>query len=581
MTMQRLPDFPELKYRRRIIVGAFMAGAALLVWRATVLQLEESEFLQSRGDARYLRTDQIHAGRGMLLDRNGEPLAISTPTQSAWVRPDIFTRERARWSEVTAPLGVSVEQLDALVTPRLKRRFVYVRRQMDPAASAAVMKLGLSGLEMQTEYRRYYPNAEMAAHVVGFTNVDDQGQEGAELSFDTSLRGEPGLRRVIKDNRGRIVEDVERLRPVRAGQDLYLSIDQRVQYVAYRELKAAVFTHKARAGTVVILDPWTGEILALVNQPSFNPNNRDDYQVERYRNRAVTDLFEPGSTIKPFTVAIALESGLYSPDSPIETAPGFFKVGRHTVRDIHNYGTLDVAGVIAKSSNVGASKIALSLEPERLWHGFYSFGFGSQSAIELPGETLGRLNDYGNWSEIEHATLAFGYGLSVTAVQLARAYGALANGGWLLPVSVTRAPEATFSRQRVVEADTAAMVRAMLEQVILRGTGKAAGVPGYSVAGKTGTVHKSIETGYAEERYLSLFAGMIPARQPRLVAVVVLDEPRDGEYYGGRVAAPVFSAIMREATRILDIPSDVPLETSPASLWLAGHERVVERAGLQ
>ncbi len=581
MKMQRLPVVPELKYRRRIIVGVFLAGAALLVWRATVLQLEESEFLQRRGDARYLRTDQIHAGRGMLLDRNGEPLAISTPTQSAWVRPDVFTRERARWSEVAALLGVSVEQLDALVTPRLKRQFVYVRRHMDPAASAAVMKLGLSGLEMQTEYRRFYPNAEMAAHVVGFTNVDDQGQEGAELSFDTSLRGEPGLRRVIKDNRGRIVEDVERLRPVRAGQDLYLSIDQRVQYVAYRELKAAVFTHKARAGIVVILDPWTGEILALVNQPSFNPNNRDDYQVERYRNRAVTDLFEPGSTIKPFTVAIALESGLYSPDSPIETAPGFFKVGRHTVRDIHNYGTLDVAGVIAKSSNVGASKIALSLEAERLWHGFYSFGFGSQSAIELPGETLGRLNDYGNWSEIEHATLAFGYGLSVTAVQLARAYGALANGGWLLPVSVTRAPEATLSRQRVVEADTAAMVRAMLEQVILRGTGKAAGVPGYSVAGKTGTVHKSIETGYAEERYLSLFAGMIPASQPRLVAVVVLDEPRDGEYFGGRVAAPVFSAIMREATRILDIPSDVPLETSPANLWLAGRESVVEKAGLR
>ncbi|MEQ8493504.1 MAG: penicillin-binding protein 2, partial [Gammaproteobacteria bacterium] len=411
---------------------------------------------------------------------------------------------------------------------------------------------------------------EVAAHVLGFTNVDDHGQEGVELAFDNRLRGQPGLRRVIKDRLGRVVEDVERLRAIRPGEDIVLSIDERVQYVAYRALKNAVHAERARAGSMVIVDPHSGEIVALVNQPAYNPNNRADRKVSHYRNRAVTDLFEPGSTIKPFTVAVALESGDYAADTVIETGPGFFKVGRNTVRDIRNFGTLDVAGVIEKSSNVGVAKIALSLEAETMWHGLRRFGFGTLTDAALPGETYGRLNDYANWSDIEHATLAFGYGLSVTAVQLARAYSVLANDGWLMPLSIVRRAE-PLARERVITADTARTVRRMMEQVVLRGTAQRAAVPGYSAAGKTGTVHKSVDSGYAEHRYLSLFAGMIPARNPRLVAVIVIDEPQGGEHFGGLVAAPIFATVMREATRILNIPPDALGEQPAPTVWLAGN----------
>ncbi|MCB1745846.1 MAG: penicillin-binding protein 2 [Gammaproteobacteria bacterium] len=559
----------ELKARRRIVVAAFFAFAGVLVWRAVVLQMHDSDFLQTHGDARYLRVEQIHADRGMVLDRNGEPLAISTPTQSAWIKPGEFVREREHWGELGEILGVSVEQIDTLVMPRLGRKFVYLRRHLAPDEGAAIEKLDLDGLWLQQEYRRYYPVAEVTAHVVGFTNVDDRGQEGVELAFDEMLKGEPGLRRVIKDRLGRVVEDVERLHPLRPGKDVYLSIDERIQYVAYRALKNAVHAHHARAGIMVIVDPRSGEIVALVNQPSFNPNNRADLKVEHYRDRAVTDLFEPGSTIKPFTIATALESGQYQPDTVIDTAPGYFKVGRDTVRDVRNYGTLDVAGVIEKSSNVGSSKIALSMEPELLWNSLRSFGFGSLTDAALPGETYGRLNDYANWSQIEHATLAFGYGLSVTAVQLARAYTVLANGGWMQPLSIVRR-DGPPPRTRVIKTSTARTVRRMMEKVITVGTGQRAAVPGYTVAGKTGTVHKSIDSGYAEHRYLSLFAGIIPARKPRLVAVVVIDEPDSGEHFGGQVAAPIFAEVMREATRILNIAPDADTREQAQAVWLAG-----------
>ncbi len=560
----------ELKLRRRLVVSVFIGAAAALVWRTVDLQLHEREFLQSHGDARYLRVDEMHANRGMITDRNGEPLAISTPTESAWIKPVEFVTERQRWPQLAATLETTVEHLETLVLPRMERQFVYLRRHLTPDEGAAIRRLGLRGVGLQREYRRYYPAAEVTAHVIGFTNVDDRGQEGIELAFDGALKGTPGLRRVIKDRLGRVVEDVERLQPIRPGRDIPLSIDERVQYAAYRALKSAVHANRARAGSLVVVDVHNGEIVALVNQPSFNPNNRSELKGEHYRNRAVTDLFEPGSTVKPFTIAAALESGAYEPHTPIDTAPGFFKVGRHTVRDVRNFGALDVAGIIEKSSNVGASKLALSMEPEVLWRQLRAVGIGSLTEVSLPGEGYGRLNDFANWREIEHATLAFGYGMSVTAVQLARAYAAIANGGWLLPLRVVRS-DAPPRRERAMQASTAAALREMLSRAVNHGTGQQARVDGYSVAGKTGTVHKSTVDGYAENRYLSLFAGMIPAAQPRLVAIVVIDEPKGGEHFGGRVAAPIFSAVMAEATRVLNIPPDRVAEPSAPRVWLAGH----------
>ena len=568
----------ELKFRRRIVVLVFIGAAVTLTWRVITLQLHESEFLQGHGDARYLRVDQIHANRGMIVDRNDEPLALSTPTVSAWIKPSKFILERTRWPELGRILNMTVDHLETLVLPRMDRKFVYLKRHLTPDEGNAIRALRLGGVHFQGEYRRYYPAAEVASHVIGFTNVDDRGQEGIELSFDAALNGEPGLRRVIKDRLGRIVEDVERLQPNRPGQTVRLSIDQRVQYAAYRALKNAVHAERARAGSLVIVDTLTGEIIALVNQPSFNPNNRTELKGEHYRNRAVTDLFEPGSTIKPFTIAAALESGAYAAQSTINTAPGFFKVGRHTVRDARNYGVLDIAGIIEKSSNVGASKIALSMEPQVLWETFSAVGLGALTQVSLPGETYGRLTGFSNWREIEHATLAFGYGLSVTTAQLARAYTALANDGLLQPLSIVRT-ETSGPKIRVMSSATARAVREMLEIAVAKGTGKHAQVPGYTVAGKTGTVHKSTVSGYAEDRYLSLFAGMIPARSPRLVAVILVDEPQSGEHFGGLVAAPIFATVMTEATRILNIPPDKVIDTDPKPVWFARHEVSLGAAG--
>ncbi|MGB1882273.1 MAG: peptidoglycan D,D-transpeptidase FtsI family protein [Gammaproteobacteria bacterium] len=564
---ERIRVTRELRFRRRFVMSLFIMAAVIMIWRAVDLQFHEVEFLQSHGDARYLRIDEIHANRGMIVDRNGLPLAISSPTLSVWVRPKPFIADKSRWSKVVAVLGTTIEHLETLILPRSDRHFVYLKRHITPEQGAALKALEVAGLELQGEYRRYYPAAEVTAHVVGFTNVDDRGQEGIELAFEDVLRGEPGQRRVIKDRLGRVVEDVERLQETRPGRDIVLSIDNRVQYAAYRELKNAVHKHRARAGSLVVVEAHSGEVIAMVNQPSFNPNNRSDLKGEHYRNRAVTDLFEPGSTIKPFTISAALESGHFTPASEINTAPGKFKLGQHTVRDIRNFGALDISGVIEKSSNVGASKLALSMEPERLWRALRAVGVGSMSDIALPGETFGRLSEYEHWREIEHATLAFGYGMSLTAVQLARAYTSIANDGWLLPLSILKTNEVGY-RERAFAASTAGALRRMLKKVIEQGTGQMAKVPGYSVAGKTGTVHKATVEGYAEDRYLSLFAGMIPADKPKLVAVVVIDEPRAGEHFGGRVAAPIFSSVMSAATRILDIAPDLPAEDG-VPMWLA------------
>jgi cell division protein FtsI (penicillin-binding protein 3) len=541
--------------RRRVVLIGLGCVVAALLWRAVDLQLTHKEFLQDHGDARHLRLVTMPAHRGMITDRNGEPLAISTPVNSVWATPGKLIEEKQNWASLAEILGTTEAHLKTIIEPRLERNFVYLKRQVSPQLAERVASLGLNGVGLVKEYRRYYPTSEVTAHVVGFTNVDDEGQEGIELALDPMLKGVSGAKRVVKDRLGRIVENVESIRAPTAGEDVVLSIDKRVQYVAYRELKAAVFANRARAGSIVVVDARTGEILALANQPSFNPNNRGDLKGEYYRNRAVTDVFEPGSTIKPFTIAAALETGAFDPHSQVDTRPGFFSVGHHTIRDLHDYGLIDVAGVIEKSSNVGASKIALSLDSRLLWEALSLVGFGVRSDVGFAGETSGQLNDYRNWREIEHATIAYGYGLSVSSLQLARAYCVLANDGVAVPVTIQRVSEAPLG-QRIFSAQTVSAVRDMLEAAVERGTGRLAAVPGYRVAGKTGTVHKTTTEGYSEDRYIALFAGMVPASQPRLVAVVVIDEPQGGEHFGGRVAAPVFAQVMTDALRLLNVPPD-------------------------
>ncbi len=544
--------------RRRVVLACFALAGLALAGRAVFLQVLNTDFLRRQGEARHLRVVSVPAHRGMIMDRNGEPLAISTPVDSVWADPGALPADRRALARLAQALGMPAERLVRRIAARREREFVYLRRHVDPATAARVMALGLPGVHLQREYRRYYPMGEVAAHVVGFTNIDDVGQEGVELGWDRWLRGEPGAKRVLKDRLGRVVRDVALLRPARPGRDLRLALDRRLQYLAYRELKAAVLRHRARGGSIVVLDARTGEVLAMANQPAYNPNRRDRGPRTARRNRAVTDVFEPGSTMKPFTVAAALESGRFRPDTPVDTRPGLLRVADATVRDIRNFGLLDVTEVVRRSSNVGAAKIALALPARRLWSVYARLGFGRATASGFPGEADGVLLDHRRWHVVEQATAAFGYGLSVTALQLARAYAALAADGRLPQVSFPRRAGNAGS-ERVLPARVARQVRAMLEGVVgPGGTGRRAAVPGYRVAGKTGTVRKAGPGGYSDTRYVALFAGMAPASRPRLVAVVVIDEPRAGAYYGGEVAAPVFARVMAGALRLLDVPPDAP-----------------------
>jgi cell division protein FtsI (penicillin-binding protein 3) len=542
--------------RRLFLLGVMLTAPALLAARAVDLQLLHQDFLQEQGDARSLRVVAIPAHRGMITDRNGEPLAISTPVDSIWADPQQLLDASKQWPQLGKRLDMSVREIRERLRDNASREFVYLKRQLPPPAAAQVMTLDVPGVFSQREYRRYYPAGEVAGHLLGFTNVDDVGQEGVELAFNKTLRGTPGSMRVIKDRFGHIVEIVERISEPVPGRDLKLSVDRRLQYLAYRELKAAVQENHAASGSAVILDVRSGEVLAMVNQPAYNPNNRDSLQSSRYRNRAVTDVFEPGSTVKPFTVAMALESGNYRPDTLIDTEPGTLRVGPNVIHDTHDYGLIDVSTVIAKSSNVGASKIALSLPPQSLWTMFHKVGFGAVSGIDFPGEAAGALPDYHRWYPIDHATFSFGYGLSVSALQLARAYGVLADGGVLKPVSLLPVDKPPAG-ERVMSARTAHQVMAMLDGVVSdEGTGELARVPDYHVAGKTGTVRKFVSGAYAEDRYLALFAGIIPATRPRLVMVVMINDPRGNQFYGGSVAAPVFQRVMSGAMRLLDIAPD-------------------------
>lgn len=544
---------------RRGFLLCLMAVAALgLLWRAVDLQLMQKAFLQRQGDARFLRVVSKPAHRGRILDRQAEPLAVSTPVDSIWVCPSTFVTERHRWGLLEPLLGLDEAALERLVVSRMDREFLYLRRHVAPGVAERIAGLSLRGVYRQREYRRYYPSGEVSAHVVGFTNVDDTGQEGLELSFDEQLSGVHGSKRVIRDRLGRTVEDVELIRTARSGRDLVTTIDRRIQYLAHRALKAAVKRHGAKSGSIVVLDARSGEVLAMANDPTYNPNNRAERTGERFRNRAVTDVFEPGSTVKPFIAAAALETGWVGPDTRLDTRPGLLRVGKYTVRDLRNYGVIDIRTVLKKSSNVGATRLGLAMPPGRLWRLLAGLGFGKPTGTHFPGEARGVLPSYHDWGEIHQATLSFGYGLSVTPLQLAQAYTGIANDGWLSSPTLVRRRERTPAR-RVMTDRTAREVRAMLEAVVaIDGTAPKAHVPGYRVAGKTGTVRKPIAGGYASDRYLAAFVGMVPASAPRLVAVITIDEPRGKEYYGGDVAAPVFAEVMSSTLPLLGIAPDEP-----------------------
>ncbi len=560
------------RFRRGVVLGLIGLACLAVVARAVDQQIFETDFLRHEGARRYLRVVQIPAHRGMILDRQGEPLAISTPVHSVWANPRELGADRRTLAPLAAIIGVDVDELVSLLSRRSGRSFVYLARQVTPAVAKQVEALGLPGVGLQREYRRYYPAGEVTAHVLGFTDIDDQGQEGLELAYQSWLGGTPGSKRVVRDGLARIVKNIESIREPRPGRDLQLSLDRRLQFLAYRELKAAVRQDQALAGTAVILDATTGEILAMVNQPSYNPNGDRAGIGSAVRNRALTDVFEPGSTLKPFTVAEALELGRFQPDTPIDTSPGTLQVGRHTVRDVHDYGLLDVAGVIRKSSNVGISKIALALPREQLWQVMDEVGFGHMTATAFPGEAGGELRPYARWSRFDQAALAFGYGISLTAVQLAKAYAVIAADGVLRPVSLLKL-DVPPAGKRVMSAAAAREVRHMMEAVVSKqGTAPRAAIEGYRVAGKTGTVKKVGARGYTRHTYRAVFAGIAPASAPRLVMVVMVDEPTAGPYYGGLVAAPVFSRVMAGALRLLNIARDADTRVGP-QMAAAGADR--------
>jgi cell division protein FtsI (penicillin-binding protein 3) len=534
----------------------------LLVARALYLQVWHNDFLQQEGASRFTRTIELPAHRGMVTDRYGEPLAISTPVESVWASPGDVEITPGQRRQLARLLDLEEHDLKKRLSEP-EREFVYLRRHLPPDLAAKVVQLGLPGIGLRREYRRYYPAGDQTAQLIGITNIDDRGLEGIELEYQDLLAGKPGSRRVIKDRLGRVVEDAESIRPPIEGRDLALSIDSKLQYLAFRELKAAVAQHQAKAGGVVVLDIKTGEVLALANLPAFNPNNRATLDTRRARNRAITDTFEPGSTLKPFTVAAALEAGVIKPDSVLQTAPGYLTVGDATIHDAHPETLLTVGQVIQKSSNVGAAKLALAVPRESLWSMLSGVGFGVAPRLGFPGEVSGFLRAYQHWKRIEQATLSYGHGISVSLLQLARAYTIFATGGELQPLTLVRRDQPAEGK-RIISERTALAVRSMLELVVKAGgTAPRARIMGYRVAGKTGTAHKLEGRGYAGDRYVSSFVGMAPASDPRLLVAVMIDEPSAGEYYGGVVAAPVFSQVMSEALRILAVPQDAPITDVP------------------
>ena len=562
-------------WRMATVGGLLLGGLVLVAGRALYLQGLNTDYLQGKGDAVANRNLTLPAHRGQVSDRHGQLLAISTPVESLWARPvelKLSAEQRAHLAKV---LGMTESGLTKKLTRKSRGEFA-VQRPVTPEQAARVAAMGVSGLHLRREFRRYYPAGEVAAHVVGFTNVDDLGQEGVERAYQDWLAGREGQRQILRDRRGNTIRDLAPIKTAQMGGNLALALDLKIQYLAHRELAAAIAQHKAKGGSVVVLDAKTGEILALANQPNFNPNNRRNYQPGPMRNRAVIDTFEPGSTIKPFVAAAVLERGLFHPDSVVQT-PETWRVGTKLVRDVHPHPQMTVTEIIQKSSNVGAVKLAMTLTPQQHWEVLHRAGFGELPGSGFPGETAGRLRDAGTWKPVEQATMAYGYGLSVSLLQLTRAYMAFANDGEVMPLSFLKREPQEIVGVRVFSPSVAREVRTMMEAVTQEGgTGMRTRVPGYRVAGKTGTAHKLIDGHYAPDRYLSSFVGMAPASNPRLIIGVVIDEPSDGVYYGGSVAGPVFAQVMGASLRQLGLPPDAP-ET--ATRMTQNTPSMVARAG--
>ena len=542
------------------ILLAVGLASAILIGRITLLQVIDRPFLQSQGDARTLRHEAIPAHRGMITDRNGEPLAISTPVVTLWANPQELPSDAIQRVMLAQALGMTLDDFESRVARYSGREFMYLRRQMTPEAAQRILDLRTPGVYPQREYKRYYPAGEVAAQLLGVTNVDDVGQEGLELSYQPYLAGHPGQRRVIKDRRGRLVRELGVIREAQPGGELTLAIDQRIQYMAYRELRAAVAEHQADGGVLVMMDARTGEVLAMANLPSYNPNNRAGLDPRGLRNQALVDVFEPGSVMKPLAMAAVLESGIVGRDAVVDTSPGWMRLDQFTIRDFRNYGELDLAGILEKSSNIGMSRLALQLSDTAIWEKYNQLGLGQSPGTGFPGESTGNLPARIQWSRSERAALSYGYGLSVTAVQLASAYTALANNGERLPPSLLRLSEPPQGIP-AIEPSVANDLLEILETSVGAYTGgRRARVEGYRVGGKTGTVRKTGQQGYANDAYRSVFAGIAPISDPRIVTVVMIDHPKAGEFYGGAVAAPVFSSVTGNALRLLDVPPDYEVE---------------------
>jgi cell division protein FtsI (penicillin-binding protein 3) len=540
-------------WRSRVVLFGLFAAFATLAGRALWLQGMSTDFLQKQGASRYARTLELPATRGKITDRSGQVLASSLPVKAIWAIPDdVLAAPPEKLRELAKLLDMSERELRKKLDS--DRNFVYLKRQVEMDVADKIAKLGISGIDARREYKRFYPDGEVMAHVVGFTNIEDAGQEGMELAFQKSLAGVTGSRRVIKDRLGRIVEDIESVRTPHDGKDLALSIDRQIQYIAFSKLKEAVDKHHAKAGGIVVLDVKTGEVLALANLPTYNPNDRTHLTGEQLRNRVLTDTFEPGSTMKPFTVALALENKLVTPSTQIQTAPGKITIGTATIGDAHPHGMLTVAQVIEKSSNVGTAKIALQMQPQQMWDVFTTVGFGQQPKLGFPGAVAGRLRPYKSWRPIEQATMSYGHGVSVSLIQMAHAYMPFARDGDIIPVSLQKVNEPPVGR-RVFSEKTALQMRAMLETVTSpEGTAPKAQVPGYRVAGKTGTAYKIVGGRYVP-KYVASFVGFAPASNPRIIIAVMVDEPLNG-HYGGDVAAPVFSAVAANALRAMNVSPD-------------------------
>ncbi|NRA41354.1 MAG: penicillin-binding protein 2 [Pseudomonadales bacterium] len=548
-------------WRIYLVASCLLMLLMILIYRMMLIQVLDGDggagFLQQQGDVRTVRNELMPANRGMITDRHGKPLAVSTPVVSVWVNPQELDVESDKLPVLANLLNISEFDLQQKISRYKSKQFLYLRRHLSPQHAQQVFDLGIQGVYSQNEYKRFYPAGEVAAHLVGYVDIDNKGLEGFEYSYNEWLQGKPGKKQVVKDLYQRTIKEIKQIKAAKEGKDLALTIDLRLQYIAYKALKESVQYHRANAGSIVLIDVDTAEVLAIANQPAFNPNNRKNMDIDAVRNRAVTDMFEPGSTAKPITMMAALESGAFSPDSAIQTSPGFLKLDKKTYLDPVNYGEIPLRTVLAKSSQVGTIKVALELEQQQLYQAFYRMGFGQYIGLGLPGESTGYLPNKSVWKPIEQAALSFGAGLSVTSLQLAQAYAVFADAGRKKPVSLVLDNAKSIHVEQVVDENVAKEIATMLAGVTSHiGTAKKANTEYYTVAGKTGTSHKVGAKGYESGQYISLFAGFAPAKQPKIAAIVMIDDPKGKEYYGGEVAAPVFATVINDSLRILGVTPD-------------------------